>query len=67
VETTKPTAALLNQIDVDSAQLVVVGNRGRNALASAVLGSTALNLLHHSTVPVMVCRADGAEGSASRS
>lgn len=60
VETTKPTAALLHQIDVDSAQLVVVGSRGRNALASAVLGSTALNLLHHSTVPVMVCRGDGA-------
>lgn len=58
VETTKPRDALLHQIDVDSAQLVVVGSRGRNALSSAVLGSTALNLLHHSNVPVMVCRAD---------
>ena len=60
VEPTNPTAALLHQIDVDGAQLVVVGSRGRNALSSAVLGSTALNLLHHSTVPVMVCRSAGA-------
>lgn len=56
VETTGPAAALLNQINLDGAQLVVVGSRGRNALTSAVLGSTALNLLHHSPVPVMVCR-----------
>ena len=56
VATTGPAAALLDQIDLDGAQLVVVGTRGRNALASAVLGSTALNLLHHSPVPVMVCR-----------
>ncbi len=57
VEPTKPTASLLHQVEEDGAQLVVVGNRGRSPLASAVLGSTALNLLHHSTVPVMVCRA----------
>lgn len=56
VETAGPAAALLNQINLDGAQLVVVGTRGRNALTSAVLGSTALNLLHHSPVPVMVCR-----------
>jgi nucleotide-binding universal stress UspA family protein len=40
-----------------NAQLVVVGSRGRNALTSALLGSIALKLLHHSTVPVMVCPA----------
>lgn len=56
IEQAKPTAALLHQVDIAGAQMVVVGNRGRSALASAVLGSTALNLLHHSTVPVMVCR-----------
>ncbi|BBX17446.1 universal stress protein [Mycolicibacterium duvalii] len=42
------------------AQLVIVGTRGRNALASTLLGSTSLNLLQHSTVPVMVCRAETA-------
>lgn len=56
VETTGPAAALLSQIDLEGAQMVVVGTRGRNALTSAVLGSTALNLLHHSPVPVMVSR-----------
>lgn len=56
IETGKPAAALLHQVALDGAQLVVVGSRGRNALTSAVLGSTALDLLHQSAVPVMVCR-----------
>lgn len=47
--------ALLGHLD--HAQLVVVGNRGRAALTAAVLGSTSLNMLHHSEVPVMVCHA----------
>ncbi len=38
------------------AQLIVVGTRGRNALAGALLGSTSMNLLNHARVPVMVCR-----------
>lgn len=36
------------------AQLVVFGNRRDNALAGAVLGSTSLNLLQHSPVPIML-------------
>jgi nucleotide-binding universal stress UspA family protein len=40
---------------VADSQLVVVGTRGLNALAGALLGSTSLNLLHHCPVPVMVC------------
>ena len=56
----KPGQALMQQLA--DAQLVVVGNRRRNALTAAVLGSTSLNLLHHSVVPVMVCHApEGAE------
>lgn len=54
VEAHGASRAILDQI-TDS-QLVVVGNRGRGVLASALLGSTSLNLLHHSSVPVMVCR-----------
>lgn len=53
VEPEKPSRALLEHLD--GAQLVVIGNRGRNALTGLLLGSTGLNLLHHSPVPVMLC------------
>ena len=57
VEPGKPSRALLRQ--ANDAQLVAVGSRGRGLLASAVLGSTGVNLLHHSAVPVMICRSQG--------
>lgn len=60
VETMSPARALLSH--AAGAQLVVVGSRGRNALAGLVLGSTSMNLLHHSQVPVMVTRAHAPEG-----
>ena len=54
VEPVSPGKALLRH--ADDAQLVVVGTRGRNALAGTLLGSTSLNMLHHSPVPVLICR-----------
>lgn len=54
VDAGKPRRALLNRLG--GAQLVVVGSRGRNLVASTVLGSTSMNMLHHSPVPVVVCR-----------
>jgi nucleotide-binding universal stress UspA family protein len=54
VDLDKPSRALLRR--ARDAQLVVVGSRGRGLLASAFLGSTGLNLLHHSAIPVMICR-----------
>ncbi|MBU8811017.1 universal stress protein [Mycolicibacterium goodii] len=53
VEIASPGKALMQH--VADAQLVVVGTRGRNALAGVLLGSTSLNMLHHSPVPVVVC------------
>ncbi|MCX2710453.1 universal stress protein [Mycolicibacterium sp. J2] len=50
----KPARALLDHCQ--DAQLVVVGTRHHSGLAAAVLGSTALNMLHHSRIPVMICR-----------
>lgn len=54
VEANKPSLALL--ACADSAQLVAVGSRGRGVPAAVMLGSTGLNLLHHSAIPVMICR-----------
>ncbi|HEX9833236.1 MAG TPA: universal stress protein [Mycobacterium sp.] len=54
VDQDKPSRALLHHCE--DAQLVVIGSRGRGPLAGAVLGSTGLNLLHHSVIPTMVCR-----------
>ena len=54
VDPDKPSRALLRS--AQGAQLIVVGSRGRGRLAGTLLGSTGLNLLHHSAVPVMICR-----------
>ncbi|MCP9270972.1 universal stress protein [Mycolicibacterium arenosum] len=56
LESGTAAGALLRHLE--HAQLVVVGNRGRAALAAAALGSTSLNLLHHSPIPVVVCHPD---------
>ncbi|KUH70100.1 hypothetical protein AU184_15050 [Mycolicibacterium novocastrense] len=56
VEHAKPAAALIDRSHADGAQLLVVGSHRKPALTSAILGSTALNLLQHATIPVMVCR-----------
>lgn len=56
VEPTKPSRLLLNHLT--DAQLILVGDRGRNVLADMFLGSTSLNMLHYSAVPVVLCRGD---------
>jgi nucleotide-binding universal stress UspA family protein len=55
VESGKPSRVILRH--AFSAQLVVVGNRGRGRLAGALMGSTGLHLLHKSSVPVVLCPA----------
>jgi nucleotide-binding universal stress UspA family protein len=54
VELASPGQALLQH--AAEAQLIVVGTRGRNAVVGTLLGSTSLNMLHHSPVPVLICR-----------
>lgn len=60
VDPDKASQALLRH--AKNAQLVVIGTRGRGLLAGVLLGSTSLNMLHHCTVPVMVCRPSAADG-----
>lgn len=54
VDQAKPGRALLEHSA--DAQLVVVGNHRSNVVTAIALGSTSLNLLHHSAIPVMVCQ-----------
>ena len=51
-----PSRALLHF--ADTAQLVVVGSRGRGGFTGLVLGSTSQHLLHHAPCPVAVVRND---------
>ncbi|MER6508802.1 universal stress protein [Nonomuraea sp. NPDC001636] len=56
-----PVTALMQA--AGSADLVVVGSRGRGGFASAVLGSVSHGVLHHVTCPVAVVRPDAEERS----
>lgn len=51
-----PAAAVLTD-RAGNAELLVVGNRGRGAVRSAVLGSVALHCVTHARCPVLVCHA----------
>ncbi|GAA1784318.1 universal stress protein [Luedemannella flava] len=42
-----------------AAQVVVVGTRGHGGVASLLLGSVGLSLLHHAEAPVLIARGDG--------
>jgi nucleotide-binding universal stress UspA family protein len=46
-----------------SAQLVVVGSRGRGAVRGALLGSAGLQLLHHAECPVLIARPQTEHGA----
>ena len=45
---------LLEQSRERNAAAIVVGSHGEGAMSAAFLGSTALKLLHHSDIPVLV-------------
>jgi nucleotide-binding universal stress UspA family protein len=56
--------ALLKRIDEGGHDLVMMGSRGRGAVASTVLGSVSHHMLHHSPVPVLIVHADRAKDDA---
>lgn len=53
-----PGAAICAAADELAADVVVMGNHGRNALARLVLGSTSTYVVHHCRRPVLVIRGD---------
>jgi len=50
----RPVEALLDAAKENDAEMIVVGSHGEGAMSAAFLGSTALKLLHHSEIPVLV-------------
>jgi nucleotide-binding universal stress UspA family protein len=56
VASTVATAAdaIVEVADRLDARAIVLGSRGRRAVAAALLGSTSANVLHHSRRPVLV-------------
>ncbi|MCX6371853.1 MAG: universal stress protein [Actinobacteria bacterium] len=50
----RPVEVLLETAKEHGAALIVVGSHGQGAVSAAFLGSTALKLLHHSDLPVLV-------------
>jgi nucleotide-binding universal stress UspA family protein len=51
-------AALIACADELDATAIVLGSRGRSTLAATLLGSVSTGVLHHTTRPVLVARAD---------
>ncbi len=50
----RPVDVLLETAREKKAMAIVVGSHGEGAVSAAFLGSTALKLLHHSDIPVLV-------------
>ena len=46
--------ALLHLADELDARVIVIGSRGRSAIAAAVLGSVSTGVLHHAHRPVLI-------------
>jgi nucleotide-binding universal stress UspA family protein len=50
----KAVDVLLETAREKKAAAIIVGSHGEGAMSAAFLGSTALKLLHHSDIPVLV-------------
>lgn len=51
-----PASAILQAAADRQADVVIVGTRGRNVLARALLGSVSTNVIHHAPCDVLIVR-----------
>jgi len=51
-----PAEEILNQAEVNDADMIVMGTRGFGVFKDALMGGTARRVVRHSPVPVMVIR-----------
>ncbi len=54
----RAATAILDQAATLSADVIVLGNRGRGPFESAILGSVSAEVVDHSVLPVLVARRD---------
>jgi len=51
-----PAEAILEAASKNGCDLIVMASHGRRGLRRLLLGSVALNVLTHTTIPVLICR-----------
>lgn len=56
IQASKPAEGILRVAKEENAALVITGTRGLGKLRRTLLGSVSDYLVHHSNVPVLVCR-----------
>lgn len=56
VMASKPGEGILKAAEEEQATLIVVGSRGRGTLRRTLMGSVSDYLVHHSHIPVFVCK-----------
>ena len=54
--TNYPADAIIDTAKSKGCDLIVMASHGRRGIARVLLGSQAVNVLTHSTVPVLICR-----------
>jgi nucleotide-binding universal stress UspA family protein len=59
-------SALMKAAACGDYDLLVMGSRGRRALAASLLGSVSHYALNHSPIPVLIIHADGTQTSSAR-
>ena len=51
-----PGESLVKAADQQNVDLIIVGSRGHGTIRRTVMGCTSDYIVHHSRVPVMVCK-----------